>query len=58
MAAYTLSSRFIDITNFAILMLVCVAAAELGLVWIGHDPAPLVKEEVIKEFKINEVPVL
>ena len=57
MAAYSISSRCVDIINFAILMVIAAGIAqflfdELSLSSTSASGAD------IKEFKINEVPVL
>lgn len=57
MAAYSLSSRCVDITNFSLLMLIVACLAQLFLDQLGMMTGSIISSP-IKDFKINEVPVL
>lgn len=56
MAAYSLSSRCVDITNFSLLMLIVACLTQLFLDQLGMMTSSI--SSPIKDFKINEVPVL
>lgn len=57
MAAHSLSSRCLDITNFALLMMILATVAQFCIDQMVFRFSDF-NEAAIKEFKINEVPVL